>query len=73
MQETETNIIKALRIANGLLTEAREEVAKNWAEREVVTPAEDRANKSKRFKATANFKTAQELVETLENLKGEKE
>lgn len=73
MSETETNIIKALRIANGLLTDAREEVAKLWVAREEATEAEDIANKDARYKANANFKAIKELVLTLENLKGEKE
>ena len=73
MPDAETNIIKALRIANGLLTDAREEVAKLWVAREEATVAEDRANKGARYKATANYKAVKELVLTLENIKGEKE
>ena len=77
MPDAETNIIKALRIANGLLTDARDNLAKKWVEREESFRGSDTVSRidaeHEHNKASETYASMKELVITLEKLKEENE
>lgn len=74
---SETNTIKALRIANGLLTDARENLARKWVVKEEASDDDDTVSRIdaevEHTKASEQYTSIKKLVRTLESLKGERE
>lgn len=75
--KTESNMIKALRIANGLLTDAREDLARKWVVKEEAFDGDDTITRIcaevEHTNASEQYASMKRLVCALENLKGEME